>query len=211
MTVCRMESPRAAVAPYIVAIGASGDEGLRNIKALLTALGSAPAAIVMVVLHRLFDRPSQLRAVLQTATAMPVIVAADGEKLEVGCCYIGEPAAHLTLMASSYGDITSDHERNYRNRTVDLLFKSVASLAGRRGIGVVLSGALDDGSRGVEAIHEAGGVTMVLLRAPGQVGMPENAIDYDGPIDYIGSTHEIASAILDALRSDEPVPTEGVS
>ena len=150
----------------------------------------------MVVLHRLFDRPSRLRDVLQTATQMPVVVATDGEKLRVGTCYIGEPAAHLTLMASSYGDITSDHGRVYRNRTVDLLFKSVASHAGRRGIGVVLSGALDDGSRGLEAIHKAGGSTMVLLRAPRHAGMPENAISYDGPINCIGSTSDIARAIL---------------
>jgi chemotaxis response regulator CheB len=54
-------------------------------------------------------------------------------------------------------------------------------------IGVVLSGSLDDGSRGLAAIHDAGGMTMVLTPArPPQQGMPENAISYDGPIDLIG-------------------------
>ncbi len=130
---------------------------------------------------------------------MPVVVATDGEKLRPGVCYIGEPAAHLTLRASGYGHLTPDHERVYRNRTVDLLFKSVALHSGRRGIGVVLSGSLDDGSRGIEAIHEAGGLTMVLARNPRHAGMPENAISYDGPIDCIGSTDEIARAILDAV------------
>lgn len=161
---------------------------MRNIKDLLAALGPTPKAIVMVVLHRLFDRPSRLREVLQVASDMPVIVAADGQKLRSGCCYIGEPAAHLTLMAASYGDITADAARQHRNRTVDLLFKSVAAHAGPRAIGVILSGALDDGSRGIEAVHDAGGLTMVLLRSDKHIGMPENAMAYDGPIDCIGTT-----------------------
>lgn len=188
-----------ATAPWIVAIGASGDDGLRDIKALLRALGASPNAIVMVVLHRLFDRQSHLRHVLQAGTDMAVIVAGSLEKLRPGCCYIGEPAAHLTLMAASYGDITDDAARHHRNRTVDLLFKSVAAHAGPRAIGVVLSGALDDGSRGIEAIHHAGGLTMVLLRSEASAGMPENAIAYDGPIDCIGSMDRIAGAIVAAI------------
>ena len=205
MVHCRMHvvHPRPA-APWIVAVGASGDEGLRDIKALLRALGPDPDAIVMVVLHRLFDRPSHLRAVLQAGTDMAVIVAGSHEKLRRGCCYIGEPAAHLTLLAASYGDITADTARQHRNRTVDLLFKSVALHAGPRAIGVVLSGALDDGSRGIEAIHHAGGLTMVLLRSETYAGMPENAIAYDGPIDCIGSRDRIAEAIMAAIAPSHP-------
>jgi two-component system, chemotaxis family, protein-glutamate methylesterase/glutaminase len=50
-------------------------------------------------------------------------------------------------------------------------------------IGVVLSGPLDDGSRGLAAIHKAGGLSMVLTPAgPPERGMPKNAIKFDGPI-----------------------------
>jgi two-component system, chemotaxis family, protein-glutamate methylesterase/glutaminase len=63
----------------------------------------------------------------------------------------------------------------YRNRTVDLLFDSLMHAGGRM-VGVVLSGPLDDGSRRLEAIHEAGGRTMVLTPA-GPRGMPQNGID----------------------------------
>ncbi|RYB03335.1 chemotaxis protein CheB [Lichenibacterium ramalinae] len=194
-------------APWIVAVGASGDDGLRDIKALLRALGPDPDAVVMVVLHRLFDRPSHLRAVLQAGTDMAVIVAGSPEKLRPGCCYIGEPASHLTLLAASYGDVVADAARQHRNRTVDLLFKSVARHAGPRAIGVVLSGALDDGSRGIEAIHHAGGLTMVLLRSVAHAGMPENAIAYDGPIDCIGSRDRIAEAITAAITPSRPAAT----
>lgn len=191
--------------PWVIAIGASGDDGLRNIRSLLGMIDPSADAVVMVVLHRMFDRPSHLRDVLQRATRMPVIIADDGEKLEPGCCYIGEPAAHLTLLARSFGDITHDPDNLHRNRTVDLLFKSVAVHAGRLGIGVVLSGALDDGSRGLEAIHHAAGATMVLLRHPPTPGMPENAIAYDGPIDCVGSTVQIANAIHDLITTGSVV------
>jgi two-component system chemotaxis response regulator CheB len=82
---------------------------------------------------------------------------------------------------------------------VDLLFTSVAARAGKRMIGVVLSGALHDGSRGLAAIHHAGVLTMVLAsgRSP-QRGIPENAISYDGPIDLIGDLRCIAEGIYAA-------------
>jgi two-component system, chemotaxis family, protein-glutamate methylesterase/glutaminase len=85
----------------------------------------------------------------------------------------------------------------YRNRTIDLLFSSVAARARLRAIGVVLRGALSDGSRGLAAIHLAGGITMVVgTRGTPAAGMPFNATDYDGPIDFIGSTNEIAAEIV---------------
>jgi two-component system chemotaxis response regulator CheB len=69
-------------------------------------------------------------------------------------------------------------------------------------IGVVLSGSLDDSSRGLAAIQEAGGLTMVLTPSgPPQRGMPENAISYDGPIDLIGTPERIARGICMACAT----------
>jgi two-component system, chemotaxis family, protein-glutamate methylesterase/glutaminase len=186
--------------PWFIAIGASGGAGLANIVAVLAALPAPLGAVVLVVLHRPWNTPSNLCAVLRRACPHPVLVADDREHFEVGTIYIGEPAQHLTLMARSLGKIVNDPDRHYRNRTVDLLFESVAEHGRERMIGVVLSGSLDDGSRGLAAIHRAGGLTMVLLPEAGDSqGMPENAIDYDAPIDIIGSPKEIAAAIVKTL------------
>jgi two-component system chemotaxis response regulator CheB len=135
--------------------------------------------------------------VLSRGSSLPVLIASQDLRLELGRCYIGEPDAHLALAAPLLGDLVPDFGNAHRNRSVDLLFTSVARHAGARFIGVVLSGSLDDGSRGLAAIHEAGGTTMVLT--PGDAGfqgMPENAIAYDGPIDVIGSPERIAAEIV---------------
>jgi two-component system chemotaxis response regulator CheB len=182
-----------------VAIGASGAQGLRDISQLLNALPKELNAVVTVVLHRPWEKPSNLRAILAAASHMPVFVVSDGESLKPGVVYIGEPSEHLTLFSKSLGEITADPNRDYTNRTVDLLFDSVAKYAGERAIGVVLSGSLDDGARGLAAIHRSGGLTMVLTGTLNESGMPENAASYDGPVDVTGSPVVIAQAILSAL------------
>jgi two-component system chemotaxis response regulator CheB len=190
--------------PWIVAVGASGADGLNDIRELLGALPSTLAAIIMVVLHRPWGRPSQLQATLGRTSGLPIVIAAQGERFEAGTVYIGGPAEHLTLAANSFGKLIDDPDRHYSGRTVDLLFKSVAARAGTRMIGVVLSGSLDDGSRGLAAIHDAGGTTMVLTPSHSpKKGMPENAIRYGGPVDLIGAPKRIAEKIYATCGSRE--------
>jgi two-component system chemotaxis response regulator CheB len=138
---------------------------------------------------------------------MKVQIASQGDQLEVGTVYLGAPDDHLTLAARCLGTMTSDPMKLHRNRTIDLLFKSIAENGGPRTIGVVLSGSLDDGSRGLAAMHDAGGLTMVMEPSHDRTGgMPENAIHFDGPIDKIGSAEEIAAAII---RTVSRQPTSG--
>jgi chemotaxis response regulator CheB len=188
--------PVDEIGPYFIAIGASGRDGLCDLRDLLQAIPARLPAVVLAVLHRPSDRISHLREVLARRSALPVRVADENEHFQVGTCYIGEPAAHLSLAARSRVRLIEGAHNKYRNRTVDLLFSSVAAHARMRAIGVVLRGALSDGSRGVAAIHLAGGITMVVgTRDTPAAGMPSNATDYDGPIDFIGSVKEIAAQI----------------
>lgn len=67
-----------------------------------------------------------------------------------------------------------------------------------------LSPPVRDHSRGLAAIHKAGGITMVLTpAAPPEKGMPENAISYDGPIDLIGNPHCLAEGICAACATQK--------
>lgn len=181
---------------WIVAVGASGPQGMDDIGELLGGLPPTVAAVIMVVLHRSWHHPSILHAILTDATALPVIIAADGEYLKTGTIYIGEPSQHITLRAYGCCAIIGDPDRKYGNRTIDLLFGSVAAHAGSRMIGVILSGSLGDGSRGLAAIHDGGGITMVRSPAnPPWHEMPNNAINYGNPVDLVGGTGDIARAI----------------
>ena len=185
--------------PFFVAVGASGGEGLNDIKELLRTLPKPTLAVVMVVLHRPSDRVSALRDVLARACDMPVVVAEEAETFVPGTCYIGEPDAHLTLVSRNAAGLVPGAGHSHRNRTIDTLFISLARHAGPRTIGVVLSGSLDDGSRGLSAIHHARGLTMVLDPGHKPRGMQQNAIDFDGPISFIGTAKEIAVVIGDVL------------
>jgi len=187
---------KPALEHWIVAIGASGGQGLQDIRTLLSCLDDPCAAAVMVVLHRPTDQISSLREILARSSPMPVVIAAEGEELRPGVCYIGEPDAHLTLVARDLAHLVADAGNEARNRTVDLLFRSLAQAAAPCIAGVVLSGSLDDGSRGLAEIHHAGGVTMVMTPDRARGGqMPANAIDYDGPIDFVGDAVQIAGEI----------------
>lgn len=193
---------RSTATPWFVAIGASGSRGLNDINQLLHALPATVPATILLVLHRPWDRPSNLQAVLTPTSQMPVVIAADGERFKPGVVYIGGPSIHLTLAGRGFGALVADPGREYRNRTVDLLFRSVAEHGGRRSIGVILSGALDDGARGLAEVHHAGGLTMVLTPLDArQIGMPEYATAYVGPIDLIGDPLQIARAIEAAVNA----------
>jgi chemotaxis response regulator CheB len=87
--------------PQIVAIGASGRDGLRDLRDLLEALPSNLSAVVLVVLHRPSNRISHLRQVLAQRSALPVVIAQEDQEFREGTCYVGEPAAHLSLAARS--------------------------------------------------------------------------------------------------------------
>lgn len=182
-----------------VAIGASGAQGLQDITDLLAALPASVNAAVLVVLHRPAGARSLLRQILQRRTTLPVHVCRTGDLLVAGNVYLGTPTQHLTLCRNGTALLLRDPISRFRNRTVDLLFRSVALHAGRRSVGVVLAGSLDDGSRGLAAIHDARGITMVVEPSnSGTPGMPENALTLNQRIHTIGSVAQIASAIVAA-------------
>ena len=186
--------------PWFVAIGASGSEGLADITHMLGHLRQPVNAVVMVVLHRPSDKISHPRPILARSCGMDIVVAEESEALAPGVCYIGEPDQHLTLVDTVLAHLVPGQDDRLRHRTIDALPTSLASHAGPRTIGIVLSGSLDDGSRGLAAIHDVRGFTMVLDPADKPQGMQQNAIDFDGPIGFIGSAEEIAAMVTDITQ-----------
>jgi two-component system, chemotaxis family, protein-glutamate methylesterase/glutaminase len=194
--------------PDIVAIGASAG-GLEALEKLLLQLPPELPAAIVVVLHRPVERISYLREILARLTKMPVVIPEEGERLRHGTCYLGLPDRYLTVGPNASAHLLPDGF--YRGHCIDALFQSLARHAGSRTIGIILSGTLKDGSLGLRAIKEAGGLT--LVQSPEEAAypdMPQNAIDYDGTIDFIGPIDAIADEIcrrVDVAFVDSTTPS----
>ena len=150
---------------------------------------------MLVVLHRPGDQVSYLREVLASKSRM-VVEAIHGQELLVATCYLGQPSEHLEVDELVHGKLLSDPRMSRRGRTIDDLFGSLARHAGPRTIGVILSGALREGAKGLAEIKQAGGITMVQSPEDAEFeSMPKSAIAYDRLIDVIAPTTELARAI----------------
>lgn len=143
----------------VVALGASAG----GIPALTALIGSLPrdlAAAVFVVLHLSPSSTSALPSILDRAGPLPAAVPRDREHVVSGQIYVAPPDRHL-LVEDSIVRVTRGPWENGRRPSVDVLFRSVAKAYGPQAVGIVLSGALDDGASGLAAIERAGGVAFV--------------------------------------------------
>lgn len=143
----------------LVAIGASAG----GVEALVRVVRSLPAdlpAAICVVLHVPPVGTSHLPAILARSGPLPASHARDGEPLASGHIYVAPPDRHLLVGPDRLHVVNGPRENLYRP-AVDPLFRSAASAFGRRSVGVILSGTLDDGTAGLLGIARAGGATIV--------------------------------------------------
>ncbi|BBX63126.1 chemotaxis protein CheB [Mycobacterium saskatchewanense] len=151
--------PTATPADGVVAIGASAG----GIEALSDLAASMPAGFpfaVMVVTHMGRNAPSVLARIIDRSGTLPATTAVDGAVLERGRIYAAVPDHHL--LARGHRVVLSDGPWESGHRpSIDVLFRSVALDYGPRAIGVLMSGMLDDGVAGLQAIKSKGGVTVV--------------------------------------------------
>ncbi|HEV8725609.1 MAG TPA: chemotaxis protein CheB [Candidatus Binatia bacterium] len=190
----------------IIVIGSSAG----GIKALTTIITNLPADInasIFIVQHLASNSPPNiLPRILRDVGSLPAIHPADGEKIENGKIYVAPPDFHL-LVERGHVRVVRGPEENRFRPAIDALFRSAARTYGARVLGVLLTGNLDDGTVGLQAIKKRGGVTIV--QDPNEAEyppMPRSALRYV-QIDYCLSLSEIASLLL--RLTNEPVKEEG--
>jgi two-component system, chemotaxis family, protein-glutamate methylesterase/glutaminase len=192
----------------IIVVGASAG-GVEALRVLVGKLpGDLPAA-VLVVLHVSPEHKSILPRILTGAGPLPAEHAKDGELLEPGRIYVAPPDRHMVVDDGAVGVTRSPPEGGHRP-SVDTLFRSAARFHGARVVGVVLSGALDDGTAGLVAVKERGGVTVV--QDPEEAlcaDMPRSALEHL-KVDHCLPIAQIA-ALIDKLAHQEvevhsPIP-----
>lgn len=161
----------------LLAIGGSagGVEALLKLAALLPA---GCAASVVVAMHLLPSRPSLLPKLLAECCALPVREAEDKEPLLPGTVYLAPPNYHLMVdNAPPQICLSVDPPVHFSRPSIDVLFESCAEAFGPRVMGLLLSGANNDGAAGLQAIARSGGITAVQSPADARVPtMPAAAL-----------------------------------
>ena len=143
-----------------VAIGASAG-GVQALSELLPALSRESQAAVFVVLHLPRDRPSLLVDVFSQKCALLVREAEDKEPVTPGTVYFAPPNYHLLVDAGPQLALSADDLVNHSRPSIDVLFDSAAQVYREHLLGIILSGANEDGAEGLAAVHDAGGLTVV--------------------------------------------------
>jgi two-component system chemotaxis response regulator CheB len=183
-----------------VVIGASAG-GIEALTVLLPALSPGLRTPVFIVIHLPRDKPSVLAEIFARKCAAPVREAQDKEGVSPGTVYFAPSNYHLLLDQGPQLSLSADDPVHYSRPSIDVLFESAADVYGDRLLGVILTGANDDGAAGLAAIHDAGGVTIVqqpeTARAP---HMLRSALKLR-PANWVLPLDEIAS-LLRTLDAD---------
>lgn len=147
------------MAGEIVVVGASRG-GLRALESLLSELDSGFAMPVVIVQHRGKDMETGLCAYLGGKSFLPVSEPEDKEPILPGRVYLAPRDYHLLVDATSFA-LSTDPPVSFARPSIDVLFESAANEFREQVIGVILTGSNGDGARGMAAIKERGGTTIV--------------------------------------------------
>ena len=187
----------------IVVIGASAG-GMGALEKLVAGLPEDLPAAVFVVWHLSPGVKSVLPQVLNRAGPLRAMNPADGDRIEPGNIYVA-PNDHHMLIERGYVRITKGPKENRFRPAVDPLFRSAAYIYSTRVTGVVLSGALDDGTAGLWAIKLRGGTAVVQDPTDAMHrSMPLNALD-NVKVDYKVPVAEMG-ALLGRITREEAAP-----
>ena len=176
------DSARSERSVIIVGIGASAG-GLEALETFLTHLSADSGMAFVLVQHLDPSHPSLMPELLARHTQMPVHAAQDGMPVEPNCLYIMPPNVTLTIERGVL-QVRSPIEHATVRTHIDTFLRSLAEDQGDHAIGVILSGAGSDGTLGLKAIKEHGGITVVQSPSSAKYdSMPLSAIS-TGLVDY---------------------------
>jgi two-component system chemotaxis response regulator CheB len=190
--------------PLIITVGASAG-GVESLCRLVSSLPADLNAAIFVVLHIPANFVSSLPEILGRNGPMDAIHPEDGDEIRAGKIYVAPPDHHLLVEADRML-VTRGPKENRNRPSIDALFRSAAYSYGPQAVGIVLSGALDDGTSGLWSIKRMGGITMV--QDPAEAGfnsMPMSALS-QVEIDHCLPASEMGAVLAELSRHPETKP-----
>jgi two-component system chemotaxis response regulator CheB len=187
----------------LVVIGASAG-GVEALQEVVSALPADFPACVLVVLH-IGRHESRLAHILSRVGRLPADNATHGDMLRPGHIYVARPDHHLLVQNGRVAVMRGARE-NHSRPAIDPLFRSAAVEYRSRVVAVLLSGANDDGTAGLQAVASTGGITIVqdpndALAAE----MPRSALAH-APVDHCLPVREIAPLLVQLAGQRAPAP-----
>ena len=184
----------------IIVIGSSAG-GVYALRDLVAALPADLPAALFIVQHVSADTPSRLPDILNFSGKLRASHPTDGQPIQRGCIYVAPPDHHL-LIEHEHMLVKRGPKENRFRPSIDALFRSAAYTYGPRVIGVVLTGALDDGTSGMWSVKRLGGVS--VIQQPEEAlypSMPESVRQHV-PVDHIVSLAQLAPLLVKLVQED---------
>jgi two-component system chemotaxis response regulator CheB len=187
----------------IIVIGASAG-GVEALQKVVRALPGDLPATVFIVMHTSPQSPGLMPIILNAAGPLPVSYPQDGELIQEGHIYVAPTNFHMLVEQGIIRVVRGPKENRHRP-AIDPLFRSAARYYGPRVIGLILSGMLDDGTFGLLAVKQRGGLTVVQDPTDALYpDMPANALHRVENVDYVLSLEKIGP-LLAKLVKEVPV------
>jgi two-component system, chemotaxis family, protein-glutamate methylesterase/glutaminase len=190
----------------VIVIGASMG-GIEASRALLGGLPPDFPAALFLVVHTADHDAGLLAQVLGRSSALPVVTAVEGQRFGHGQVYVAPPDLHL-IVGQDHLHVRRGPRENGSRPAIDPLFRSAAASCTTRVIGVLLTGLLNDGTSGLQAIKRCGGLTIVQDPNDAAYGeMPRSALRHVA-VDHILPLHEIPATLAAQAREARPPARE---
>ncbi|MGB3821098.1 CheR family methyltransferase [Achromobacter pulmonis] len=193
----------------IVGVGASAG-GIEALEGFLRGLPPSPGVAIVVITHLSPSRESHLSEVLSRYTTLQVLPAVDNQQVDVNCIYVLPQDALMSISHRRLRVLKRPADLPGR-RPIDLFFTALARDCGDVAAGVILSGGNSDGTLGIKAIKEHGGLT--LAQATNEFGplnpeMPDSAIA-SGLIDFVLPVGQMGPRLAEFARHVPPPEPQG--
>ncbi|MGC3939293.1 chemotaxis protein CheB [Roseobacter sp. EG26] len=187
---------------FVVAIGASAG-GIKAIRALLSCLPANLGAPVVIAMHS--EPSSNLTEVLQIRSPLAIKRLEDGEALRTGQIYVVPGATHAFFRDGRVRLSEPVRDSGFRP-SIDGLFMTLAAEYKEKAIAVVLSGTMNDGTRGAQVVYDMGGQTIVQNPEDATFeSMPLSVILMDHP-QQILSAEDLGSWLDETIGTAPPGP-----